>query len=79
MVGRVDALQVDAAIDHWKAQGLDLSEMLTPAEEPTEFLGSYAIHEQDHGLNKALDNELIQLAEPALKRGQSVYHGIAHR
>jgi glutamate synthase (NADPH/NADH) large chain len=74
MIGRVDALKVDAALDHWKARGLDLSEMLAPAEEPAEFLGSYAIHEQDHGLNKALDNELIQLAEPALKRGVRVYH-----
>ncbi len=74
MIGRVDALRVDAAIDHWKARGLDLTEMLAPAEEPAEFLGSYAIHEQDHELDKALDNELIQLSEPALKRGERVYH-----
>ena len=74
MVGRVDALNTDDAIDHWKARGLDLSEILTRAEEPAEFLGSYAIHEQDHGLEKALDNELMQLAEPAIKRGEKVYH-----
>jgi glutamate synthase (NADPH/NADH) large chain len=73
MVGRVDALNVDGAIDHWKAKGLDLSEMLTPAEQPPEFLGSYAIHEQDHELDKALDIELMQLAEPAIKRGEKVY------
>jgi glutamate synthase (NADPH/NADH) large chain len=73
MVGRVDALNVDAALDHWKAKGLDLGELLTPAEQPPEFLGSYAIHEQDHELERALDIELMQLAEPAIKRGEKVY------
>ncbi|MFP6837333.1 MAG: glutamate synthase-related protein, partial [Pseudomonadales bacterium] len=74
MVGRVDALNVVAAVDHWKAKGLNLTEMLTPAEQPEEFLGSYAIHQQDHDLEKALDNELMLLAEPAIKRGEKVYH-----
>jgi glutamate synthase (NADPH/NADH) large chain len=74
MVGRVDALAPDAAIDHWKARGLDLTPLLTPAQEPPEFLGSYAVHHQDHELEKALDNELIELAEPALERGEKVYH-----
>jgi len=73
MVGRVDALHVDAAVDHWKARGIDLSAILTPAQEPPEFLGNYAIHKQDHELEKALDNELMELAEPALKRGEKVY------
>ncbi len=73
MIGRVDALEVDRAVDHWKARGLDLSAILAPAEEPEEFLGNYAIHKQDHGLDRALDNELIELAEPALKRGEKVY------
>ena len=40
MVGRVDLLHVDNAVDHWKAKGLDLSEILTPAQIPPEFLGS---------------------------------------
>ncbi len=74
MVGRVDALSVDAALDHWKAKGLDFSEILMPAEEPEEFLGSYAMHDQDHGLEQALDNELMKLAEPALKSGEKVFH-----
>ena len=73
MVGRVDALEVQAAVNHWKARGLDLSSILTKVTEPPEFLGNYAIHKQDHGLEKALDNELILLAEPALKRGEKVY------
>ncbi|MEQ8857097.1 MAG: glutamate synthase large subunit [Pseudomonadales bacterium] len=73
MIGRVDALETEQAVNHWKAKGLDLSAILNPAVEPPEFLGSYAIHKQDHGLEKALDNQLIELAEPALKRGEKVY------
>ena len=74
MVGRVDALAVQAAVTHWKAKGLDLSAMLTPAQEPAEFLGSYALHGQDHGLDKALDNKLIKLAAPALEGRGKVRH-----
>ncbi|MDE0349231.1 MAG: glutamate synthase large subunit, partial [Gammaproteobacteria bacterium] len=72
MIGRVDALDVDAAVERWKASGLDLSEILAPAQEPEDCLGVYARHDQDHGLDAALDNELIRLAEPALARGESV-------
>jgi len=72
MIGRVDVLEVDAAVDHWKARGLDLSLILSPAEEPEDFLGSYAQHKQDHELENALDNELIELAEPALAEGKHV-------
>ena len=74
MVGRVDALQVDEAVSHWKAKRLDLTEVLTPAAEPPEFLGAYAMHSQDHGLEKALDNRLIELAAPAWQRGEQVRH-----
>ena len=66
MVGRVDALHTNKAIDHWKAKGLDLTTILTPAAQPDEFLGSYAIHEQDHELDRALDLELMELAQPAI-------------
>jgi glutamate synthase (NADPH/NADH) large chain len=74
MVGRVDALAVERAVDHWKSRGIDLGEILTPAAEPPGFLGSHAIHSQDHGLDGALDNELIRLARPALERGERVHH-----
>ncbi|MFK7864576.1 MAG: glutamate synthase large subunit [Pseudohongiellaceae bacterium] len=72
MIGRVDLLNTDTAIDHWKAAGLDLSAMLEPAKvifEGTEF---YKTQDQDHGLDKALDNELIRLAKPALESGEKV-------
>ena len=73
MIGRVDLLQTDKALAHWKAKGLDLSAIIAPAQQPDEFLGSYAIHDQDHELDKALDNKLIPLAEPALTRGEKVH------
>ena len=72
MIGRVDVFDVDAAVDHWKASGLDLTQMLAPAREPEDCLGVYARHTQDHGLDAALDHELIRLAEPALARGERV-------
>ncbi|MBT7335302.1 MAG: glutamate synthase subunit alpha, partial [Gammaproteobacteria bacterium] len=73
MVGRVDLLETDAAIDHWKTNGLDLTEILQAATLPQEFLGAYAIHQQDHELDKALDNQLMALAEPAIVRGEAVH------
>jgi glutamate synthase (NADPH/NADH) large chain len=73
MVGRVDLLDSEKAVDHWKAKGLDLSAILAPAKvvfEGTEF---YKTQDQDHGLDKALDNELIRLAQPALESGEKVF------
>jgi len=73
MIGRVDLLDTNIAIDHWKESGLDLSAMLKPAQvifEGTEF---YKTQDQDHGLEKALDNELIRLAAPALETGERVF------
>ncbi len=69
MVGRVDALDAEAAVSHWKSKGVSLSELLTPAQEPDGFLGAYARHSQDHELDRALDNRLIELAGPALADG----------
>ena len=73
MIGRADALQADAAVEHWKAKGLDFSAVLAKAPEPENCLGVYRVHDQDHGLANALDNRLIELAEPALERGEKVY------
>ena len=72
MIGRADALRADAAVAHWKAKGLDFSKVLTKATEPENCLGVYRIHDQDHGLANALDNKLIELAAPAIERGESV-------
>jgi glutamate synthase domain-containing protein 3 len=69
LVGRVDCLETDEAIKHWKADGLDLTEMLTMAPKPHENVGVYNTMGQDHGLELALDNKLIELAAGTLKDG----------
>jgi glutamate synthase (NADPH/NADH) large chain len=70
-IGRVDALDVESAIDHWKASGLDLTPILTEAT-PWEGQERRCTTVQDHGLEKALDNELISLSEDALERREPV-------
>ena len=73
MIGRVDCLETDEAIKHWKADGLDLTAMLTMAPKPHDNVGVYCTQSQDHGLDKALDNrELLKLAKPALEKGEPV-------
>jgi glutamate synthase (NADPH/NADH) large chain len=71
MIGHVECLDVQPAVEHWKASGLDISPILMApvnAYEQT-FHQSRA---QDHGLDKALDQELIRLAQPALDAGERV-------
>jgi glutamate synthase (NADPH/NADH) large chain len=70
-VGHAELIDVDAASQHWKAQGLDLSPLL----HVPELADGEARHRttgQDHGLEKALDNTLIQLCEGALSDGSPV-------
>jgi glutamate synthase (NADPH/NADH) large chain len=72
MVGRVDALEMQEAIDHWKADGIDLSSILTPAEKPHPDTGTYCTESQDHGLEEALDMKLLELAQAALEGSEPV-------
>lgn len=72
MVGRVDALQTDKAINHWKASDIDLTAILMPAQKPTADTGVFHSIDQDHELDLALDNELIRQAQPALEKGERV-------
>lgn len=72
MVGRSDMLEMDKAIDHWKASGLDLSAILSPAKKPHEHVGTYQTMQQDHALELALDNEIIRQAQPAIEKGEKV-------
>ncbi len=64
-VGHAELLDTTAAVTHWKAQGLDLEPLFYVPELP-EGAVRHALIEQDHGLEKALDNELIELAADAL-------------
>jgi glutamate synthase (NADPH/NADH) large chain len=72
-IGRTEMLDTRHAVEHWKASGLDLSPILhVPAEAAEGDQPRHCIREQDHGLEKALDNTLIQLAEGALDGGDPV-------
>ncbi|MEU0832011.1 glutamate synthase large subunit [Streptomyces sp. NPDC005969] len=64
-VGHAELLDTERAITHWKAQGLDLEPLFYVPELP-EGAVRHQLIEQDHGLDKALDNELIKLAADAL-------------
>ena len=71
MIGRSDLLEMDPAIDHWKAKGVDLTRVLTPAEvEPGAPL--HRVRAQDPVLGDALDWEITAAAAPALERGERV-------
>ncbi|HEX2840290.1 glutamate synthase large subunit [Hyphomicrobium sp.] len=65
MVGQTDWLNKDRAIDHWKARGLDFSKVFHKPH-PAKGVAIYHCEEQNHGLEKVLDNELIKVAMPAL-------------
>ena len=71
MVGRVDMLDTADAIDHWKAKGIDLSQILHKPEVP-ESVAIHCVEPQDHGLDGALDNELIKLAYDAIEKKKPV-------
>ena len=71
IIGRVDLLDTVLAVEHWKASGLDLSPILYTPPLP-EGAALSCVTRQDHGLDKALDNTLIQLAEGALEEGRPV-------
>ncbi|WP_165986664.1 glutamate synthase large subunit [Streptomyces sp. YIM 98790] len=64
-IGRADLIDVTRAVDHWKAEGLDLAPLLHMPELTTDA-ARHCVTGQDHGLEKALDNELIRLAADAL-------------
>ncbi|GAA2901224.1 glutamate synthase [Actinoplanes cyaneus] len=70
-IGHAEILDVADAIDHWKANKLDLAPILYVPELP-EGAARRGVVAQDHGLEKALDNELIALAQPALIKGAKV-------
>ena len=72
IIGRADLLDTVVAVEHWKASGLDLSPILYTPPLP-EGAARSCVTSQDHGLDRALDNTLIQLAEGALEEGRPVH------
>jgi len=71
MIGRVDKLKVQKAVDHWKAKGLDLSPLLHMPQVSAN-VATHCSQKQDHGLAHVLDNQLIELCRPALERKEKV-------
>jgi len=71
MIGQMDRLEMRKAIEHWKAKGVDFTRLLTKPQVPEE-VKLYNCEAQDHGLDRALDHELIRQAQPALEKGEPV-------
>ena len=67
MVGRVDKLDSTKATEHWKATGLDLSALSHKPDVP-DGVATYRCQDQDHGLDKALDRQLIVACQDALEK-----------
>jgi glutamate synthase domain-containing protein 2/glutamate synthase domain-containing protein 1/glutamate synthase domain-containing protein 3 len=71
LIGRSDLLDTRKGIAHWKAKGLDFSRIFHQPQVPPEVARRHC-ETQDHGLDKALDNRLIELARAALERREKV-------
>jgi glutamate synthase (NADPH/NADH) large chain len=71
MIGRSDKLKTKDAIDHWKAEGVDLSEILHRPKRADE-VATHKVEEQDHHLRVSLDNEIIERVRPALEDKEPV-------
>ena len=72
MVGRVDALDVDHAVEHWKAQGIDLTKLLAPAVGFHDGVQVYCTVDQDHALDDVLDWDLLKQSQAAIQSRQRV-------
>ncbi len=70
-IGQVELLDTRRAVNHWKASGLDLGPILTKID-PAPGGFQRCVRPQDHGLHKAMDMELIDVARPALENGRPV-------
>ena len=71
MIGRADCLDVERAVHHWKAKGLDLAPLLHQPKLP-DTVARRRVRAQDHGLDGTLDNDLIRAAMPALEHKSAV-------
>ena len=78
LIGRTDMLDMRDAVDHWKAHGVDLARLMHRPNVGPE-IATHNCEDQDHGLDKALDNTLIAAAAPALERREAVQIPVAVR
>jgi glutamate synthase (NADPH/NADH) large chain len=71
LIGATHLLDIRASVEHWKARGLDFSRVFHSPRMPAD-VARHAVGEQNHGLERALDLQLIDKARPALERGEKV-------
>ena len=67
LVGRIDLIESDDAVRNWKSEGIDLSALLSPAQNERAPSGTYCCISQDHGIDSILDKRLIEKSEAALR------------
>jgi glutamate synthase (NADPH) large chain len=70
-VGCVEALDVKHAVDHWKAQGLDIEPILVIPQNPYQQTRHHSVS-QDHGLDEALDTQLLKQCKQAIEEGTPI-------
>jgi glutamate synthase domain-containing protein 3 len=71
LIGRADLLDTKKGVEHWKAKGLDFSRIFHLPRMPQE-VARWNSERQNHGLERALDHRLIEIAKPAIERGEKV-------
>lgn len=71
LIGRVELLEMNKGINHWKAQGLDFSRIFATVQAP-EQVARFHCDQQNHELEQALDQQLIAQAQPTLEQGQAI-------
>jgi len=72
LIGRVDLLEMDRAIDHWKRDGLDLSKILSPAEIIYKDTEVFNTQKQNHNLEKSLDIKLLKKIKTHIKTKKKI-------
>jgi glutamate synthase (NADPH) large chain len=71
LIGRADLLDIKRGIEHWKARGLDFTRLFAKPQVPAD-VPRFHCEQQEHGLEKSLDNVLIERSRPAIERGEKV-------
>ncbi len=71
LIGRVDFLETQELVDHWKIKGLDLTNILHKPDVPS-HVAIHHVERQNHGLEKALDNQIIERCREAIDNKTSV-------
>ena len=72
LIGRVDLLEMEAALNHWKRDGLDLSKILTPAQKVFKDTEVFNTQKQNHNLKKSMDMSLVRAIRNNIKTKQRI-------